>query len=90
MYDAPENARQVNKHYAAFFLPFWWEHILLRGILDHAEHQKIIDKLGALTALPPVQTPAPLPPPAALPPPLRRGKFFQSVAKAVSLTLWDG
>jgi hypothetical protein len=32
-YDAPENARQVNKNYAGFFLPFWWEHILLRGIL---------------------------------------------------------
>jgi hypothetical protein len=69
VYDAPENARQVNKHYAAFFLPFWWEHVLLRGILDPAEHQKIIDKLCVLPAPPPAPAPAPLPPPAALPPP---------------------
>ena len=69
VYDAPENARQVNKHYAAFFLPFWWEHVLLRGILDHAEHQKIIDKLCVPSAPPLAPAHMPLPPPAALPPP---------------------
>jgi hypothetical protein len=72
-YDAPENARQVNRNYAGFFLPFWWEHILLRGILDPAEHQKIIDKLCSPAALPPAPAPAPAPAPppapAALPPP---------------------
>jgi hypothetical protein len=34
VYPAPENALQVNKHYACFFLPFWWKHVLLRGVLD--------------------------------------------------------
>jgi hypothetical protein len=72
-YDAPENARQVNKNYAGFFLPFWWEHILLRGILDPTEHQKILDKLCSPGATPPAPAPAPapVPPPApvAFPPP---------------------
>ncbi len=69
VYDAPENASQVNKHYAAFFLPFWWEHVLLRGILDPPEHQKIIDSLCLPPAPPPAPAPMPPPPPAALPPP---------------------
>jgi hypothetical protein len=72
-YDAPESARQVNKNYAGFFLPFWWEHILMRGILDSAEHQKILDKLCSPGAAPPAPAPAPAPAPpptpVALPPP---------------------
>ena len=59
-YDAPESARQVNKNYAGFFLPFWWEHILLRGILDPAEHQKILDKLCSPGVPPPAPPPAPV------------------------------
>jgi hypothetical protein len=38
VYDAPEAARQVNKCYASFFLPFWWEHVLLRGVWAHRPH----------------------------------------------------
>ena len=67
-YDAPESARQVNKSYAGFFLPFWWEHILMRGILDSTEHQKILDKLCSAPPAP-APAPAPLPTPVAPPPP---------------------
>jgi hypothetical protein len=28
VYDAPEASCLVTKHYASFFLPFWWEHII--------------------------------------------------------------
>ena len=68
-YDHAEAARQINKCYAAFFLPFWWEHILLRGVLDPTEHKRIID--GPSTA--PAHAPPPVPvpaPPAALPAPV--------------------
>jgi hypothetical protein len=42
-YDMSEAARQINKCYAAFFVPFWWEHILLRGVLEPLEHKRIVD-----------------------------------------------
>ncbi len=42
-YDMPEVVRQINKCYAAFFLPFWWEDILLRGVLEPAKHKRIVD-----------------------------------------------
>ena len=63
-YDPPEAARQINKHYAAFFLPFWWEHILLRGVLDSVEHRRLVDGLS----LAPAPAPPPPPPPVAPPP----------------------
>jgi hypothetical protein len=47
VYDAPEASRLINKHYASFFLPFWREHVLLRGVLDPAEHKRIVDGLGS-------------------------------------------
>ena len=77
-YDPAEAARQINKCYAAFFLPFWWEHILLRGVLDPAEHKRIIDGLSSAPApappLPPVQAPpAPPPAPVFVPPPAHHG-----------------
>jgi hypothetical protein len=66
-YDMPEAARQINKCYAAFFLPFWWEHILLRGVLEPAEHKRIVDGLAPPPAPAPAPAPAPLP---ALPAPV--------------------
>ena len=35
-----ESSRFVNKAYLQFFLPFWWEHILLRGTLDGSDLQE--------------------------------------------------
>ena len=71
VYPAPKNALQVNKHYASFILPFWWEHVLLRCVIDPVEHQKMIDTLGSPAVLPPAPAPAPPPAPAAYqhPPP---------------------
>ncbi len=66
-YDMPEAARQINKCYAAFFLPFWWEHILLRGVLEPAEHKRIVDGLA------PAPAPAPLPAPVYAPSPAHLG-----------------
>jgi hypothetical protein len=72
-YDMPEAARQINKCYAAFFLPFWWEHVLLRGVLEPAEHKRIVDGLAPAPAPAPAPTPAPLPAPAYAPPPAHLG-----------------
>ena len=65
-FDPPEAARQINKCYAAFFLPFWWEHILLRGVLDATEHKRLVDNLS--TAPAPALAPAPAPAPPPVPP----------------------
>jgi hypothetical protein len=32
-YSGGDVARSVNRTYLLFFLPFWWEHVLLRGAL---------------------------------------------------------
>jgi hypothetical protein len=59
-------AASVNRSYLCFFLPFYWEHILLRGSLTADELEKEVKPLLAPPAPP---APAPPPPPAALPPP---------------------
>ena len=71
-YVGVESARFVNKSYLQFFLPFWWEHILLRGILDGSD---LKDQLNAILkpspapVVPPTPLPALPPPPAYTPPP---------------------
>jgi hypothetical protein len=68
-------ARHINRAYFEFFLPFWWEHILLRGQLDadkvNAEVRALMLPPAFPAADPPVYPAAPLPPvpPPAPPPP---------------------
>ena len=38
---AADGARAVNAAYLSFFLPFWWEHVLLRSRLEDAEAAKV-------------------------------------------------
>jgi hypothetical protein len=38
---ARDAALSVNSAYLRFFLPFWWEHVLLRSRLKDAEAAKI-------------------------------------------------
>ena len=61
---APEEvARSVNSAYLNLFLPFWWEHVLLRGRLDEAAAGKKVKEMTT-----PAATPAPAPaPPAPMP-----------------------
>jgi hypothetical protein len=71
-YPDAEAARFVNKAYLEFFLPFWWEHVLLRSALDEekaAAEVKLI--LAPPTPAPaaPAAAPAPLPFPMPTPPP---------------------
>ena len=68
---AAELAHSVNSAYLKLLLPFWWEHVLLRGRLDEAEAAKKVKELMTRPAPPPAPapTPAPPPPPAYLPPP---------------------
>ena len=42
---AVDAARSVNSAYLNFFLPFWWEHVLLRSRLDGSEAAKIIKEM---------------------------------------------
>jgi hypothetical protein len=65
-YDIPKAARRFNKCYAAFFLTFWWKHILLRGVLEPAEQNA--SSMGFPPAPPPAPTPAPAPAPHPAPP----------------------
>ena len=66
-YVGAEVARSVNRAYAQFFLPFWWEHILERGPIDPDKHEKAAEAL--LAPRPPVPPPALAPGPTlALPP----------------------
>jgi hypothetical protein len=68
-------ARHINRAYLEFFLPFWWEHILLRGQLDadkvNAEVRALMFPPASPAADPPAYPAAPLPPvpPPAPPPP---------------------
>ncbi len=82
-FSAAETARNVNTAYLNIFVPFWWEHVLLRARLEEAEATKVVKELLArppppvylppppalLHAPPPVLLPAPRPaaPPAAQP-----------------------
>ena len=71
-YSASEAARSINRAYLQFFLPFWWEHILERGILDADKLEKTVDSLLRPTLLPALPPPPPQPlvlPPAPAPPP---------------------
>ena len=76
-----EAAKFVNRAYAEFFLPFWWEHVLQRSPLDEDKAAAEIKALFAaapavpITPAPPALpiTPAPIPPatpalPALVPP----------------------
>jgi hypothetical protein len=74
-YSGGDVARSVNRTYLLFFLPFWWEHVLLRGALAQEDLEKEARALlqpahptpdYAPPAPPP---PPPAPPPAPLPPP---------------------
>ena len=68
-YPAVEAARSINNSYRQFFLPFWWGHILKRGILDaDTKRDKTVDSFLRSA---PAPLPTPLPayvPPAAAPP----------------------
>ena len=65
--------RLVNKAYLQFFLPFWWEHVLVRPRADDAEYSAMVKEF--LARVPPpayVQPalPAPVPAPAPAPAPV--------------------
>ena len=67
-YQGVEAARSINKAYLQFFLPFWWEHILERGVLEPDKVDKTVESLltprpvpAATPAPPPAPTPAPIP-----------------------------
>ena len=67
-----EAAKYVNRSYAEFFLPFWWEHILQRSPLDEdkaaAEVKAMFAAAPAVPITPALVPPAlPAPPAAALP-----------------------
>jgi hypothetical protein len=51
-------AQSVNKAYLQLFLPFWWEHVLLRSRLDETGYAALVKKMTSR-----------LPPPNYLPPP---------------------
>ena len=53
----------MNRAYLQFFLPFWTEHILGQGHLEHSEHKAAVEEL-----LKPPPPPAYAPPPAPVPP----------------------
>ena len=44
---APAAARSVNKEYLQFFLPFWWEHVLVRPRADDAEYTAMVKEFMA-------------------------------------------
>ena len=71
-YPDAEAARFVNKAYLEFFLPFWWEHVLLRSALEEekaAAEVKLILAPPAPAPAAPAAAPAPLPFPLPTPPP---------------------
>jgi hypothetical protein len=57
-FSAAETARNKNTVYLNIFVPFWWEHVLLRARLEEADVTRVIKELLAR-----------LPPPVYLPPP---------------------
>jgi hypothetical protein len=67
-----DGARMVNSAYLSFFLPFWWEHVLLRSRLDEADAAKASKEILSRPAPPPYVPPAPPPAPAAPRPPARQ------------------
>ncbi len=67
-------ARSVNRAYLLFFLPFWWEHVLLCGALApddlDKEARALLQPAQPAPDLAPPAPPPPSPaPPPALPPP---------------------
>ncbi len=42
---AVDGACSVNSAYLNLFLPFWWEHVLLRSRLDGSEAAKIVKEM---------------------------------------------
>jgi hypothetical protein len=69
---ACDGARSVNAAYLSFFLPFWWEHVLLRSRLDEADAAKASKEILSRTPPPPHLPPAPPPAPAVPRPPARQ------------------
>jgi hypothetical protein len=63
-YPEVEAAKYVNRAYAEFFLPFWWEHILQRAPLD--EDKALAEVKSLFTATPPPPLPPPPAPPAQI------------------------
>ena len=72
-YTSGDVARAVNRAYLLFFLPFWWEHVLLRGALApedlEREARALLQQTPDLALPAPTPPPPPTPPPAPLPPP---------------------
>jgi hypothetical protein len=73
-YTGGDVARSVNRTYLLFFLPFWWEHVLLRGALAPEDLEKEARALlqpsqPAPDYAPPAPPPPPPTPPPAPPPP---------------------
>ena len=65
---ARDAAISVNSAYLNFFLPFWWEHVLLRSRLEDAEAARVSKEILSRPPPPPYvppAPPAPPPPPAA-------------------------
>ena len=59
-------AHSVNSGYLNLFLPFWWEHVLLRGRLNETDAARMVKELLARKPPPAPTLPAPAPaPPAA-------------------------
>jgi hypothetical protein len=50
---ACDAARSVNAAYLSFFLPFWWEHVLLRSRLDKADVAKVSKEILSRAPPPP-------------------------------------
>jgi hypothetical protein len=68
-YTGGDVARSVNRAYLLFFLPFWWEHILLRGALAPEDLEKeACALLQTAQPAPDFAPPAPPPPPPTPPP----------------------
>jgi hypothetical protein len=68
-YSGGDVARSVNRTYLLFFLPFWWEHVLLRGALAPDVLEK--EAKALLHPVPPepeLVHPAPVPPTPTSPP----------------------
>jgi hypothetical protein len=61
---ARDAARSVNSAYLSFFLPFWWEHVLLRSRLEDTEAARVSKEILSRPPPPPYVPPAPPPPPA--------------------------
>jgi hypothetical protein len=56
-FSVAETARNVNSAYLNIFVPFWWEHVLLRARLEEADATRVIKELLARPPPAPPQAP---------------------------------